>query len=94
MGLTKKMRTSMNFGDEGKVEVHNVALGDANDHCSSDIAALRAAIEGDGVSVRAEFALACDAPPSSTAGVNTSTVGQANQRRAQAQASQKVSVGG
>lgn len=93
MATTKKMRTSLAFGDDGHVEVHNVAIGDANDHCSGDIADLRAAIEGEGVSVRAEFALSCDAPPSSTAGVNSASVGQTSSRRAQAQA-QQVSVGG
>ena len=90
----KKIRTSLLFGDEGRVEVHNVALGDVNDHCASDIADLRSAIEGDGVSVRSEFALSCDAPPSSTTGVATSQVAQPIARRAHAQAHQQVSVGG
>lgn len=95
MATTKKMRTSLAFGDGGRVEIHNVALGDVNDHCAGDIANLRAAIEGDGAVVISEFSLACDAPPSSTAGVNTTAIGQQpNKRRAHAQARQEVSTGG
>ncbi|HRP59332.1 MAG TPA: hypothetical protein PK833_03460 [Vicingus sp.] len=63
----KRMQTSINFGDDGNIEVHNNAIGDQDDHCEQDIASIRKLFEGDdGVEVVTDRSLACNSPTTSS----------------------------
>ncbi len=67
---TKHMVTSLVFSDDG-IELHNIAVGDANDHCEEDVAEIRAFLEGGGgVEIVSDQSLACDTPATNT-GVHT-----------------------
>lgn len=82
MGVrTKKMQTTLVFGEDGTIEVHNVAVGDSNDHCETDIAEIRELLEGEGVQVLTDRSLACDAPKGSNAALTTGYLDQPSSRR-------------
>lgn len=89
---TKKMQTSLVFGEDGTIEVHNLALGDTNDHCEKDIADIREFLEGEGVEVLTDRSLACDAPGSTAAAINTGHLDQPRTNRATAQSENYVHI--
>lgn len=78
---TKKMLTALVFENDGTIEVHNVAIGDPNDHCETDIEEIRGFLEGEGVEVVAYQSLARNAPIVSSAPLTTGNLDQPTSRR-------------
>ena len=91
------MQTTLVFGKDGTIEVHNVAVGDRNDHCERDIAEIRKLLdEGEGVEVLTDQSLSCEAQTGSNAALTTSHLNQPTSRRTgtESQTANKVYIQG